>query len=52
VDLRGLLHADKSGQTLLSDIHRKSAAEFLADTPLTKYFAEQAQQEVATDINS
>lgn len=44
VDLRDVLHVDKSGQNLLANIHAKTGAEFLADTPLTKYFAEQAQQ--------
>ena|SRR5579863_324628 len=44
VDLRGVTHADRRGRTLLADIHAKTGAEFLADTPLTKYFAEEAQQ--------
>lgn len=51
VDLRGVLHVDKAGQNLLADIHTKAAAEFLADTPLTRYFAEQARQKAATDPN-
>lgn len=46
VDLRGLLHVDQAGQNLLSNIHAASKAEFLADTPLTKYFAQQARQQV------
>jgi hypothetical protein len=44
VDLRGVTHADGTGRDLLGEIHATSGAEFLADTPLTKYFAEQAQQ--------
>ena len=44
VDLRGVMHIDGSGHKLLADIHAKTAAEFLADTPLTKYFAEQARR--------
>lgn len=44
VDLRGVTHVDGSGRELLAHIHAKTAAEFLADTPLTKYFAEQARQ--------
>ena len=51
VDLRGVLHVDKSGQNLLADIHTKAAPEFLADTPLTKYFAEQARQKFAKNPN-
>jgi len=51
VDLRGVLHVDGSGCNLLADIHEKTGAEFLADTPLTKYFAEQARQKVVRDPN-
>ena len=46
VDLRGLLHVDQAGGRLLANIHAASRAEFLADTPLTKYFAQQARQQV------
>ena len=48
VDLRGVTHIDSKGSNLLADIHAMTAAEFLADTPLTKYFAEKAQQEIRT----
>ena len=44
IDLRGVTHADGTGRDLLGEIHATSGAEFLADTPLTRYFAEQAQQ--------
>jgi anti-anti-sigma regulatory factor len=44
VDLRGVTHVDGTGRNLLADMHARAGAEFLADTPLTKYFAEQAQQ--------
>jgi anti-anti-sigma regulatory factor len=44
IDLRGVTHADCTGRDLLGEIHATTGAEFLADTPLTKYFAEQAQQ--------
>lgn len=44
VDLRGLQHVDQDGRNLLANIHATSKAEFLADTPLTKYFAQQARQ--------
>lgn len=43
VDLRGVTHADDTGQSLLGKIHASTGAEFMADTPLTKYFSEQAQ---------
>ena len=51
VDLRGVMHVDEPGRSLLADIHTKSGAEFVADTPLTKYFAEQAQQEMRRNSN-
>ena len=44
VDLCGVTHVDWSGRNLLAEIHARSGAEFVADTPLTKYFAEEAQQ--------
>jgi ABC-type transporter Mla MlaB component len=48
VDLRGVMHVDGAGRSLLSAIHAKTGAEFLADTPLTKYFAEEARQGIRT----
>ena len=43
VDLRGVTHVDASGRQLLGELHRKTGAMFLADTPMTKYFAKEAQ---------
>jgi anti-anti-sigma regulatory factor len=43
VDLRGVTFVDTTGKRELAAIHTETGAEFLADTPLTKYFAEQAQ---------
>jgi ABC-type transporter Mla MlaB component len=48
VDLRGVMHVDRTGRILLAEIHAKTGAEFLADTPLTKYFAEDARQGIRT----
>jgi anti-anti-sigma regulatory factor len=48
VDLRGVTHVDGTGRNLLADIHAKTGANFLADTPLTKYFAEEARQGIRT----
>lgn len=42
VDLCGVTHVDSAGKEVLSDIHKQTGAQFLADTPMTKYFAEQA----------
>ena len=46
VDLRDVMYVDELGRSLLADIHAMSGAEFVADTPLTKHFAEQAHQDV------
>jgi anti-anti-sigma regulatory factor len=48
VDLRGMTFIDATGRRLLAEIHQETGAKFLADTPLTKYFAEQAQQHIQT----
>lgn len=34
---------DGRGRRILAEIHRKTGADFLADTPMTKYFAEEAR---------
>lgn len=49
VDLRGLTFADTDGRKALADIHSRTKAEFLADTPLTKHYAELAQQGISTN---
>jgi ABC-type transporter Mla MlaB component len=48
IDLRGTTHVDGTGRELLAEIHAKTGAEFVADTPLTKYFAQEAQHPVRT----
>ena len=48
VDLRGVTHVDGTGHNLLAEIHGMTEAEFVADTPLTKYFAEVAQRGIRT----
>jgi anti-anti-sigma regulatory factor len=52
VDLRGVTHIDGTGRNLLADIHSKAGAAFLADTPHTKYFEEEAQRGVRTRSHS
>jgi anti-anti-sigma regulatory factor len=42
IDLRGVTFMDMAGRNLLAEIHAKTGAKFLADTPMTKYFAEEA----------
>jgi hypothetical protein len=45
LDLCGLSFMDAKGTALLREIYRTSRAEILADTPLTKYFAERIARE-------
>lgn len=52
VDLRGVMHVDGRGRDLLAEIHAKAGADFVADTPLTKHFAEEAQQGIRTRSES
>lgn len=42
VDLRGLTFVDRDGAQLLSEIYRENRPQFLTNTPLSKYLAEQA----------
>jgi len=44
VDLRGVTFMDMTGRHLLAEIHAKTGADFLANTPMTKYFAEEAMR--------
>jgi len=47
VDLCGLGFVDAHGMQLLREIHEKTQAVFLTDSPLTKYFAEQATSTIS-----
>jgi anti-anti-sigma regulatory factor len=46
VDLRGVTHLDAGGGQVLADIYQRSGAQFIADNPMTKYFAEQASSKI------
>ncbi|HJZ64778.1 MAG TPA: hypothetical protein VKD70_10695 [Candidatus Acidoferrum sp.] len=41
-DLRDLNFVDKDGRALLRQIHSQCGATFIADTPLTRYYADEA----------
>src|SRR4030095_12857938 len=45
LDLRGVGFVDAKGRGLLHEIYRKTNARFLADSPLTRYFVEDAMRE-------
>ena len=42
LDLRGLTFADQNGSQILGEIIRATGAEIIADSPLTRYFANRA----------
>ena len=44
LDLSGVTYVNPDGVQLLKEIYEMTHAEFLADSPLTKYFAEEAMQ--------
>jgi anti-anti-sigma factor len=44
VDLCGVTHMDADGTRVLAEIHQKTNADFLADTPMNKYFVQQAKR--------
>jgi STAS domain len=51
LDLRGVGFVDVNGQRLLHEIYQKTHASFLADSPLTHYFASEAMQQKSYDKN-
>ena len=44
VDLRGVTHMNADARRVLADIHYTTGADFLTDSPLTQYFAEEARR--------
>jgi hypothetical protein len=46
LDLRGVTFVDGRGTEMLREIQQASSAEVLADSPLTKYFAEQIRTKI------
>jgi hypothetical protein len=44
VDLRGVMHMDRRARRVLAEIHRETGAAFLADSPITAYFADEARR--------
>jgi hypothetical protein len=43
VDLCGVTNIDIDGNRVLADICKETCAQFVADNPMTKYFADRAQ---------
>jgi hypothetical protein len=48
-DLRSVAFVDANGRQLLREIYQKTNASFLADSPLTQYFADDAMQQSPKD---
>ena len=44
LDLRNVAFVDAKGRQLLREIYQKANARFLADSPLTRYFADDAMR--------
>src|ERR1700739_2596442 len=44
-DLRGVAFVDAKGRELLREIYQKAKPRFLTDSPLTRYFADDAMQQ-------
>jgi hypothetical protein len=45
LDLRGIAFVDAKGRQLLREIYQKANARFLADSPLTRHFADDAMRQ-------
>ena len=45
LDIRGVAFVDAKGRQLLREIYQKTNACFLADSPLTRHFADEAMQQ-------
>ena len=43
IDLCEVMHMDSDARNLLAEIYKKSGADFLANTPMTRYFADEAR---------
>jgi anti-anti-sigma regulatory factor len=49
LDLRDVAFVNTKGRQLLREIYQKTNARFLADSPLTRYFADDAMQQSPKD---
>jgi len=44
IDLRGITHLSPEGKQVLCDMHKQTGAEFIANSPMTKHFADEARR--------
>jgi anti-anti-sigma regulatory factor len=47
VDLCEVTYVDEAGRKLLREIYQKTGAEIIGDSPLTKYFVEEAMRKTS-----
>lgn len=55
IDLCGVTFMDQAGRNLLASIYAQTGAQLLANTPMTKYFAEEAiraKQDYSNGVNT
>ena len=52
VDLRGVTYVDSEGRDVLAQIYRQTHAQFTADTPLIKYFVDEAKNSISFNGNA
>jgi hypothetical protein len=51
IDLCGVTYVDSEGREVLADIYRQTHAQFKADTPLIRYFVEEAKNNSSHNRN-
>jgi anti-anti-sigma regulatory factor len=51
IDLCGVTYVDQKGRKVLAEIYGETGATFLADRPLTQYFADEATKRNSTNKN-
>jgi hypothetical protein len=49
LDMRNVAFVDGKGRQLLREIYQQSKASFLTDSPLTRYFADEAMRQSPKD---
>jgi anti-anti-sigma regulatory factor len=49
VDLCGVTSIDMDGNRVLADLYQATCAQFIADNPMTRYFADQARLKNLTE---
>jgi len=48
IDLRGLTYLSAEGKQVLLEMYSQTGAQFIADSPMTKHFADEARRALET----